>query len=417
MLNRTIKYLCTALILPAAMPVAALNINLIGVDGFSVANNETAWLAFERAAEEWEAILADPVTVNLEVGYEPLDAGVIGQTGSASMGVTYNGVRTALIADDMLSVNDAEAVDNLPTGNTISFITNNLDGSLVVDNNGSANNLVLDINTANAKALGLRAANDASVDGAITFNSDFSFDYDPDNGISDGYMDFVGVATHEIGHALGFVSGVDIVDLTSGDGVYAPVPGSFEEDLLLDPYRVFSVLDLYRYSGLIADAEEFYGITLDFDYAVYNSDDLNPYLDGSVPIDANPYFSLDGGLTSLALFSTGRFNGDGRQASHWKDNLGLGILDPTAGYGELLQIDALDRLAMDVIGWDLIDPAAVPLPAAFWFFGSGLLVLLVLFPNLNPPNRPDLNQTTIANRAIGYNGNVVKRISLENFRF
>ncbi len=40
----------------------------------------------------------------------------------------------------------------------------------------------------------------------------------------------------------------------------------------------------------------------------------------------------------------------------------------------------------------------------------------LLFPNLNPPDRPDLNQTAIANRVIGYNGNVVIRISLGNFR-
>ena len=57
-------------------------------------------------------------------------------------------------------------------------------------------------------------------------------------GLHPGLVDFVGVATHEIGHALGFVSGVDIVDLTSGVGPFAPMD--------LSDYRVFNVLDLYR---------------------------------------------------------------------------------------------------------------------------------------------------------------------------
>ena len=39
-----------------------------------------------------------------------------------------------------------------------------------------------------------------------------------------------------------------------------------------------------------------------------------------------------------------RFNGEGRQASHWKDFLGLGIMDPTFGYGELGVVTNLDVL-------------------------------------------------------------------------
>ena len=66
---------------------------------------------------------------------------------------------------------------------------------------------------------------------------------------------------------------------------------------------------------------------------------------------ATKNFSLDGCATSLGTFSTGVVHGDGRQASHWKDNLGLGIMDPTAGTGELLTVTALDLTAFDAIGW------------------------------------------------------------------
>ena len=87
------------------------------------------------------------------------------------------------------------------------------------------------------------------------------------------------------------------------------------------------------------------------------------------------YFSIDGGATSLggATFSTGRF-GDARQASHWKDNLGLGIMDPTAApSGERMVVGPNDVNAFDVIGWNLT--AAVPEPSTYALFGLGLLAI------------------------------------------
>ena len=53
-------------------------------------------------------------------------------------------------------------------------------------------------------------------DAAIGFNSAFPFDFDPNNGVDSNKVDFDSVATHELGHALGFLS-------ESGGPVYAPV--------------------------------------------------------------------------------------------------------------------------------------------------------------------------------------------------
>ncbi len=186
------------------------------------------------------------------------------------------------------------------------------------DADATGNNRTLDVNRANAKALGLLADDALIADAEITFSSQFTWDFDPSDGLTPSTVDFVGVATHEIGHALGFVSGVDTVDVTTEpNGPYAPS--------YLDSYRVFSVLDLFRYSG----------------QGVHD-----------MSVGGTPYFSIDNGLTSIASYSTGAYNGDGRQASHWKDNLGIGIMDPTLGYAELATITETDLRAFDVIGWD-----------------------------------------------------------------
>ncbi|NJL19831.1 MAG: hypothetical protein HC895_01820 [Leptolyngbyaceae cyanobacterium SM1_3_5] len=67
----------------------------------------------------------------------------------------------------------------------------------------------------------------------------------------------------------------------------------------------------------------------------------------------NPYFSIDGGQTSLALFATG-VNGDGDQASHWKSQGGSsGLMEPDIELAEQRMISSFDRRALDAIGWDL----------------------------------------------------------------
>jgi hypothetical protein len=210
-----------------------------------------------------------------------------------------------------------------------------------LDNNGSVNNTTLRVSNANAKALGLLAGNNAASDASISFSTLFTWDFDPTNGITGGAFDFVGVAAHEIGHAMGFLSGVDILDINS-----PPVNGPFAENL----FTYVSPLDLFRYSTL---------------------SDANNAIDWTADTRAK-YFSIDGGTTVGPGFSTGRNFGDGQQASHWKDGLGLGLLDPTAGAGQLLAISANDTTAFDVIGWNRLQtpgPQGVP-------DGSSSLVLM-----------------------------------------
>lgn len=294
---------------------------------------------FNAAADLWRAAFVDPITIRLTIDYQALGAGILGSTSNATVGVTYGNTRLALLADQTSSV-DATATANLPNVAARTFLTNNRGGTLLLDNDASANNTVLDMTRANAKALGLLAPADATSDGSVTFSSNFSFDFNRNDGISGSQFDFVGVAAHEIGHLMGFTSGVDTVDFYSGAGAGAATDlnGATAGIGTLDPFRVFTPLDLFRFSG-------------------------QALAQGSGVLDlatgGTPFFSIDNGATNLGGFSTGVANGDGRQASHWKDSLGLGILDPTLSPGELAIISLLDLKGLDAIGYNPVPEPSV----------------------------------------------------------
>jgi hypothetical protein len=301
------------------------------------------------------------VTINLGVGYSALGAGIIGSTGSTRYEVATQDV-IAAIHDSGNSALDAGIVTPALTSGTfndpsfgaihgvdmvrnaarsgnngISTTAYQYDTSVTRDNArvvGTA---------ANLKALGYTlptGTNDAN----ITFSSAFNFDFDPTDGITAGYMDFIGVAIHEMGHALGFTSGVDLYDQYSGVGPGAATGNSIN----WNNQTAGNILDLFRYSTDPNNAAPGSG----------------PVLDWS--IGTASYFSVDGGQTAFngdALFATGAYNGDGSQASHFKDTASsaggcdgynqVGIMDPTYCYGEMGVVKADDLAAMDAIGWNL----------------------------------------------------------------
>jgi hypothetical protein len=301
----------------------ALTFTLHDVGGVTPGSQAEA--GFLRATALWQSFLGDTVNIRLDVGFSSLGPGILGSTGSTSKVVSYSTVRAALTAD-RTSSDDVTAVASLSAGSSLAFFTNNSAGTRVFDNDGSANNTYLSVTTADLKALGIttdangQPVDTGAADGSIRFSSDFTWDFDPGDGINTGAIDFVGVAFHEIGHALGFVSGVDTVDYYSGRGPGAPVN--------LNPYAIFSTLDLFRFSGN--------GVS-DLSYG------------------GSTYFSINNGTTNLALFSTGDFQGDGNQASHWKDNLGIGIMDPSSvPAGQANVVTNRDIQALDVIGWNRV---------------------------------------------------------------
>lgn len=326
------RWLCIALCAQGVLAPAAqaLTIELAPSAGLSA--NSAALGAFSRAAARWSALLGDPVTVRIDADFTALGSStVIGQASSVVLSGSYQEIRDAMVADAVDESGDA-IVASLPT---LSQLAVRAPAGVA----GLANALYA--TKANLKALaftGLDAQFGAS-DGAISFNTAFAFDFDASDGVSAGSMDFETVAVHEIGHVLGFTSVVDLLD--------AGYTGAI----------TLSTLDLFRFAPADAPAD-----------AAQFASAARLAAPGGVAVFTD--------TALLGFFATGVNQGDGRQASHWKDGFvpPLGVMDPTLAFGEQSPITALDLRALDLIGWE-VEATPVPLPASAALLAGGLLIL------------------------------------------
>jgi hypothetical protein len=259
--------------------------------------------AFQDAINLYQTSYTDPITINIDVGWgeidgTPLSPGNLGQSRTNQQGnFTYTRVRSALISDAK-SPADFQAISTLgitdPTG-------------------GRA----FRMSDAEAKALGLLAANASGIDGWVGFDSTASYTFDLSNRAVAGEFDFIGVAEHEIAEVMGRYG-------MTQNGCGTP---------LCD-----SPIDLFRYSSP-------------------GNFDLNP--------ENGSYFSIDTGNTNINTF-----NGtDGGDLSDW---LGLtpDAFNHALSRGQEEPFTAGDQILMDVVGYD---PAAVPEPTTLALLAGPLI--------------------------------------------
>jgi hypothetical protein len=323
-------------------------ISLASTNPAMAANMQAGFL---QAQAIWSSYLLDPINVNLTLDYQLLDVGTLASTASPDIQFSYADVRNALQAD-RTSATDYTAVANLPTGSNFQLLTNSRDGGKYLIDYPTTISSELYFNRANAKALGLLAGNDPELDGFVKFNSRYATSWQYTHTATPGKNDFIGVAIHEIGHALGFTSGVDNVDLVTGLGPFADADLNDDEPGIGtgDNAANFTVLDLFRHSA--------------------QSNLIGPQV-LDLAAGGTPFFQINGS-TALGNFSTAEYNGDGRQASHWKSNVAA-VMRPSHSAGTVQDVVPLDLLAFDAMGYDLF---LVPEPSTLMLAGIACAILV-----------------------------------------
>jgi hypothetical protein len=279
--------------------------------------NPVAKRAFINAAAKWEAVITNRITIYIDVDYGTKffdndfpSSTTIGVTSMSEVSRGYAEVR-AKLNESASSPAESALYNALPAS------------SLPLEGGGATE--TIRVAPPLLRALGIFPAAADSADPAprIGFNSASGFDFAPEDGIAFDQTDFEAVAVHEIGHALGFTSSVG------------------------EPQGGASVWDIFRFRPGAASLSAFATAP-------------------RVLAPGGEHVHFRGlGERRLSTGDPAGNGGDGKQASHWKDdslNRGvlIGIMDPTIRRGQRLTMTYNDREAAELFGYTL---TRTPAPA------------------------------------------------------
>jgi len=307
--------------------------------------------AFRRAAARWERVISTPITTVLDVDFGPtwFNTGfgekVLGGTSPATYYALKPDNTNATVIDIVLKLIELKPENPqlkalysaipIPTLSTVPSTLERGIGTLM-----------------NLQALGFIEP-DISADPnfnhfgsvpAIGFNSNYSFDFDPSDGIASGKYDFDATCVHEIGHALGFLSAVGFSDHKGLPDLYYP-------------WDLFRVRPEAVASGSLVGFSTTQRVTTAG--PVYSSLWSS---EGGVDYYFSNHVFFDGlEKVELSTADGEMLNGDGRQSSHWRDdnlrppslgiNRRIGIMDPTLPSASRWMVNDNDLRMLEVIGY------------------------------------------------------------------
>ena len=200
-------------------PAQALSFNFTFSDNTPLAVRSVFW----EAGDAWSKQFTDDVTVNIFVDSGTLPINVLAGARPGMTRVTYSDFLTRILQDKSSQdgskyishdYDDAHALSKLQTGTSFKYLRNAYNVSI---NSWGVGTQVASANTvwltrANAKALGLINQNNSdynNFDASIRISNIVPWHYDTNVAAPSTKRDLLTVATHEIGHVLGFVSGAD----------------------------------------------------------------------------------------------------------------------------------------------------------------------------------------------------------------
>jgi len=261
--------------------------------------------ALEQVEYFFESQFSDPITVTINIAFAALGPGILGGTSSNYVNVTWPNTRNALI-------NGMDANDTLqsfvPAGATIPV---RYDGNTATVTNETR----VFVTYANHRAT---VGTINGVVASMTFNNQFAWDYTPPS-ISGGTYCFQSVIVHEVGHALGFVSGADF---RTND---------------------MEMLDVFRFQRSDGSGD-------------YNPDDTTEFSLTARMVDQNAPGTNDDVNSDLITVEYQMSDGSPSQASHFRDQSpAIGIMDPTFASGQTFYPNFLrssDLNMFDAVGWD-----------------------------------------------------------------
>lgn len=299
-INRRTILALSAAVAATGVPVRALTIvPTFDTTITSLSNASTVEAAIDYADEQYEELYSNPITVNIDFQ---------ATTGASYLGDTFATYGTNIAYSTIRSAFDSDAASHGQSDQ----MTAAADNWPATDPTGSGSDWY--VPTAEQKALGLLSATNSASDAKIIFNFNnasgfgpFTYTYDPyDRGVTSGTtFDFIGVAEHEIAHALGR----DAM-LGAADSINKPS---------------YSPLDLYYFDG-----------------------------PGSLGLNSTSgdYFSINDGQTNLKNFASGMTDN-----SDWANNGPNGYVpdsfNAASNNGIANTLTPVDLTVMDVLGYDI----------------------------------------------------------------